>query len=331
MRGASLIWALRGGNTPDFWQFNLYKGEWKILPPLPEPVGKGGALAYGPSEGNYYYVYAIVGNNDSSFYRYGPVPSPDFQPQSNIPLKWESMPVPLPSGAKEGASLVCEDARWGGIPDSMFYNEGQVDSSYRWWYGTIRWRRTKDLPWTIGAGSAMTSPRGVAGDYRLYLLRGRNTNRFDWRAVGSEIWQGRPLPTSESVGGGGALTIGPYGSTYGIYALVGNNKRSFYVLPRPGDEGGSQLSSLKTSPFSLFLYPNPLKSRGKIFFFLEEKELINLSLYDADGRIKKNLFLGELPRGRHSFSFKREEISPGIYFIILKAKKGKEIKKVIIN
>jgi N-acetylneuraminic acid mutarotase len=62
--------ALKGGNTNEFWSFVADTGPWQQLPDMPEGAGKrvkgGGAIAAG-----YHAVYALRGNNTLEFWRYG--------------------------------------------------------------------------------------------------------------------------------------------------------------------------------------------------------------------------------------------------------------------
>jgi hypothetical protein len=69
MQPASHIWALRGGNTKDFWCFDLTTNSWiTSFPQIPEAVNYGGSIAYGSDElgvSGSYWVYAIIGGAEA--------------------------------------------------------------------------------------------------------------------------------------------------------------------------------------------------------------------------------------------------------------------------
>jgi hypothetical protein len=71
---ASCIYALRGGTTghaKEVWQYNIAVNSWSRIADLPVPVSEGAALAFERRNG-VPFVYAIVGGQSSSVYRYGP-------------------------------------------------------------------------------------------------------------------------------------------------------------------------------------------------------------------------------------------------------------------
>lgn len=69
------------------------------------------------------------------------------------------------------------------------------------------------------------------------------------------------------------------------------------------------------------------KDKREIILFIPQKEKISFKIYDPTGRIRKNLYEGEIERGIYEFSFR--EITKGVYFIILYSK-NKNIKEKIL-
>ena len=340
MKSATNIWALRGGNTQDFWCFDLRERTWKVFPPIPEPVSFGGALAYGSDEINTYWVYAIVGGGRRSFYKFGPVAPPGGWPLGVEPRalpKWYSLPI-LPYNAMDGASLAVEDATISGISDTVYCNPtGKNHSLYS--VSTGSWNPGPILRDTIGRGSAMTSTRNAHYDHRLYFLQGNMTDKCYWRALGRD-WTSRYLsPLPFDVWEGGAITIGPNPvETYRIFALVGGNRRHFVDHERPrGDlEGGGEASDINPVSLEFRISPNPLTYGTKVSFSLPKDEEINLNIYDAGGRKIKTLFSGKLPSGNHSLSWDRmdeegKKASPGIYFLRLNTKESTVLRKVVVK
>ncbi|MCX7837505.1 MAG: BNR repeat-containing protein [candidate division WOR-3 bacterium] len=68
----TLIFALKGNNTNDFYCYNINTGFWQILDPIPYLLGKkrnvkdGGSLVFDGEK----YIYLIKGNNTREFWRY---------------------------------------------------------------------------------------------------------------------------------------------------------------------------------------------------------------------------------------------------------------------
>jgi hypothetical protein len=65
-----IVYALKGGNTQEFWSYQVESDKWVQKPDIPLGGGKrvkgGGALTVGKGK-----LYALKGNNTLEFYRYG--------------------------------------------------------------------------------------------------------------------------------------------------------------------------------------------------------------------------------------------------------------------
>jgi N-acetylneuraminic acid mutarotase len=85
-RSAGCLYVLKGGNTQEFWTYDLAADAWTQAEDIPLGDGKrvkgGGALAYSP-DGD--ALYATKGNNTLEFWRYTPGPANGLQLAANSP------------------------------------------------------------------------------------------------------------------------------------------------------------------------------------------------------------------------------------------------------
>src|SRR5262249_32080514 len=71
--------ALRGGNTSDFWCFDIAQAVWFSMPPAPAPVGPGGSLAQLQRLGR---IYVLRGAGTSDFWQFA---AGQWTPLANTP------------------------------------------------------------------------------------------------------------------------------------------------------------------------------------------------------------------------------------------------------
>ncbi len=66
------------------------------------------------------------------------------------------------------------------------------------------------------------------------------------------------------------------------------------------------------------IYPNPFNPVTRIDYYLSEQGNVDISIYDIQGKIIKNLVNELKPAGEYSQNFNAQELSSGIYFATLK-------------
>ncbi|NOZ62117.1 MAG: T9SS type A sorting domain-containing protein, partial [Calditrichaeota bacterium] len=118
----------------------------------------------------------------------------------------------------------------------------------------------------------------------------------------------------------------------------------FYGMPVPvgasADIGACEyqnILSVRTSKertisnFALIQnYPNPFNSITQISFFLPEKELVSLEIFNALGEKVAELVDEKLSSGRHVFRFDASGLSSGVYFYRFCAGHFQQVKKMIL-
>lgn len=96
-------------------------------------------------------------------------------------------------------------------------------------------------------------------------------------------------------------------------------------------EEATSTSELEVDELKVF--PNPVVDIFSVSFFVPTRELVDISLVDATGRTVKHLFHDRAKGGNNVFSFNKNALSAGIYFLVIKNKDQKIIKneKIIIG
>ncbi len=103
------------------------------------------------------------------------------------------------------------------------------------------------------------------------------------------------------------------------------NEAVFDILNATNDPLFVQKTALTNSP-------NPFSNNTMIDFDLEENTNVELSLYDIEGRLVKDIVNRKMNKGHQQIQLKiNKNINAGSYFIKLNTKNGVAIRKIIIN
>jgi len=78
---------------------------------------------------------------------------------------------------------------------------------------------------------------------------------------------------------------------------------------------------------SLEAKPNPFNSQVEIYYEVPQTTVINLSVYDTQGRLVRRLENGQKQRGKYSLTWNVR--TAGIYFVLLQAGNKHVIRKVV--
>jgi len=76
--------------------------------------------------------------------------------------------------------------------------------------------------------------------------------------------------------------------------------------------------------------PNPFNSVSRLTFDLSNDGLVNLGLYDVDGRRILDLTNGHLSAGSHSISIDGSDLASGLYFMRLRAGSQSDSRKITL-
>jgi hypothetical protein len=201
--------ALRGGNTQDFWLYDIKTNRWCEGPDTPAPVGAGGAIAQLQNHG---HIYVLRGGGTADFWKF----DDGF---------WTKM-ADAPGLVNAGGGLAGDNS--GGGPYNLFALQGGGSTAV-WTYNiaTNKWSHLTDAPAPIGSGGAITSSNaGTSDEATLIILQGSsstkawnldvNTTANVWREISNA-----PAPVTK----GGAISAQFNGCSFG---LVGGGSSEFF-------------------------------------------------------------------------------------------------------
>jgi len=132
------------------------------------------------------------------------------------------------------------------------------------------------------------------------------------------------------IDGNGLKDIVALNSSYAfendVTILFQTEAGDFVQEPQTGIENHNLVSGIELYQN----YPNPFNNETKIQFSLVKASQIELNIFNSKGEFVQNLVSSNLNKGKHSFSFKADNINSGIYFYKLSIEGvAKETKKML--
>jgi hypothetical protein len=318
------IYATKGGNTFDFWQYDVATGVWAQKPDAPIGGGKGVkdgaglALFHSSNPSDTSYVYLLKGSNTTEFYAYD-VATEIWTSKTNAPIGASGKKF------KDGSCVVP-------AADGIYALKGSYNELFYYNPDDSAWATKSTLP-VIGQSGKKRKAKSGAGmaenDRTIYALKGGNTTEFWGYLCDTDRWvqlADMPLGGGKRVKGGGGLTCShssnPSHTSY-IFAFKGNNTTEFwrygpssyssqFTASRP-----NQMSNFQLSIFNLQLAakPNPFSNATTITYSLPTSGNVSLKLYDVTGALVSTLVSGYHPAGTSSFIVPRSSLSSGIYLL----------------
>ncbi|MEO0113927.1 MAG: T9SS type A sorting domain-containing protein [candidate division WOR-3 bacterium] len=320
------IYALKGNNTREFWQYDLLKDSWIYLGEVPSANGKGikgGSALACAKIGQNIYIYFMKGTKTSEFYAYDATPDTWIKSLKPIPI--------LPSGKpmKDGSCMVKGDS-------VLFCLKGGYNDFYAYSIGSDTWYLKKSLP-IMGASQRKKKVKDGAGlcyddaHNVVYCLKGGNTQEFWAYYPDLDTWMElETIPKGSSnkrVKSGGALTF----ADGLIFALKGNNTRELWCYT-PNSiklQNPIRLSAVCANQTAI---PRGITIQSKsntinIKFGLNIP-LIDYSLYDVLGRVVKS---EKIKIKNNILSINMKGMPSGIYILKLNYNRTTITQKIILN
>jgi hypothetical protein len=224
------IYVLKGGNTVEFYAYNVAADTWAKRESIPSVgragrkklVKKGGALGY---DGPDHRIYALKGANTLEFWAYD-CDSNRWQQKSDVPLG-------TGKGVKEGSGLA-----YVALGYVYLLKGSNTDELWRYAVAKDSWYPCARAPAGISGKLYKDGSCLIQGPGLLYALKG-SYNEFYLYDPGKDSWYTKaPLPLVGSSGrkrkvkSGAGLTHDGRGL---IYALKGNNSQEFWSYQLDSD------------------------------------------------------------------------------------------------
>jgi len=90
-------------------------------------------------------------------------------------------------------------------------------------------------------------------------------------------------------------------------------------------------NQIKPETFMLYQnYPNPFNNTTRITYSLAKNSQVNISIYNNQGKLVKELHTGVQNRGLHSIRFNADNLASGFYFYRIKADNFLETKRMLL-
>jgi len=331
----SVIYAIKGGNTLEFWKYFTNHDTWhqieKGLPPgyYGRKVKYGSGLAY-LRQGGMRYIYFLKGSRTREFYRYH-IEGDSWITLPDVPLGESQRDCKAGSGiVRAGNYIYCVKS---------YYNE-----FFAYDYNNDTWQTRRPVPLVNSAGKKRRVKDGAALTYDgtkkiIYLFKGGNTDEFWGYFPEADTWiELPPIPTypyNKKVKSGGALAQ----AGGKVYALKGNRTLEFWMFSWDTtdkrfleeiaeDESEERPAKEIINNFNFSIFPNPNSGKFFLFYSLPRNEELVLKVYDPIGR----LFQKTERKGRAGSDcfLLHFPLPPGLYFMEIQIGKGSSFTKKII-
>jgi hypothetical protein len=333
-RAADRLYATKGNNTLEFWQYDPSATDayrWQQMADVPAGIKnvKEGAGAVGVAIGETAYVYLLKGSNTPEFYRYNTLANA-WEPRANAPAG-------LSGKSFKNGSCIAYDP----FTSTVYALKGSYNEFYAYDVDSDFWTTKAALP-LIGSSGRKKKVKDGAGIAYLnrivFGLKGNNTQEFWAYHPDSSRWiqlDDMPLGGGKRVKGGGALVT----ATSELYATKGNNTFEFWMyrpagavslLSGPSPDVMASGETRGTSP-GLRIAPNPFSDAALITYSLPKAGNIRLELYDVAGALVTTLAQGHHTAGSSSFIIHRSSLARGIYLLKLETETRTTTSKLIVE
>jgi len=317
------VYATKGNNTLDFWQYDPNGGGWTQKTDVPTGTKnvKEGAGAvhvkihYPGPDADTNYVYFLKGSGTFEFHRYN----------TEVDA-WTTM-TPAPGGLStkpyKNGSSICYDGS-----DTIYCLKGSYNEFAAYSVSGNNWVTKDPLPLIAPPGTKKKKVKDGSGmafaGGTVYALKGGGTNEFWTFNTTDDKWYTATELTAgvKKVKAGGALTAA--GDVNALFAFRGNNTLEFYkfgpvvfsAFSAPNTPKSVMSAGVEVvSRYKLQVTPNPFVRVANVSYAVPKSGNVSLSLYDVTGKLVTTLANGYTTAGNHSALVNAEKLASGIYLL----------------
>lgn len=332
--GTGKIYALKGGNTLEFWSYDTASNTWTQLQDVPlgnRKIKNGSGLAYSFKSGviDSSFVYCLKGSKTTEFYAYWI--------EGARWLTKPSVPLGLNNKAMKKGSCIVSDGNF------VYALKGEYNEFYAYDISKDSWYTKSPMPiQTIFSrkrakdGAAMT----YAGGSTIYAFKGNNTFEFFAYYTPEDQWENKdPIPAGPSekrVRAGGSLA---YASSNGkVYALKGANTLelwsydpfAFLGSANPSGSFGMMSEPVKQNRLRMItITPNPISDVIHIKYQRANiKEPVVLKVYNVLGEL---VYHTEIAKQETEINVKNGLLRSGVYLLRFEIQDRSYTKKILIQ
>jgi len=324
------LYATKGNNTLDFWQFDPAARGWTQLTDVPAGAKacKEGTSSAAVESGGAGHIYLLKGSGTNEFYSYNASTG-----------AWDVSLPAAPGGAsgkgyKNGSSIAYD----GG--DTIYCLKGSYNEFAAYSISGKTWVTRNPLPWIAPPGTKKTKVKDgsqIAADRNgiIYALKGGNSNElWQYRCSDQNWYACAPMTAgSRRVKGGGALA---YAANFqALFALRGNGTWEFWVYGpdvfAPGDRGTLTSAFGPAGHAFMRVAPSPVTGAARISFALPAAGEVNLRLYELTGALTATLAQGFIAAGRHEVTFNTDRLARGVYLLRLESGDYRTTQKLVVE
>lgn len=95
--------------------------------------------------------------------------------------------------------------------------------------------------------------------------------------------------------------------------------------------GVKEINSVDKQSDQLLIYPNPVFEQATLKFSLPEAGNTNLTIYDLQGKVMRNINIGMLSKGTNVYTFQNDGFANGTYIASISAGSYKKVVKFVVK
>ncbi len=283
--GNKVIYALKGNNTYEMWQYYIADDSWHLLSSMSgQSIKAGSGIAYVKTANDSKYVYCLKGSNKNY----------EFLVYDIYQNRWRycknASAGPDGKTFKDGSCIVAVGETLFALKAGAKYNE--------FYYYDVRqndWTEIESLPQThpaIGRKKKVKSGGAITydGNNRLYAFKGGRTQEFWCYEINNRSWI--PLETIPKGKSGKKGIINSGGSLTAldgkIYALKGNNTYEYWCYNPSASEELLNFRLKEASKIYISrqkVFENLMSATQSNFYPNSDSKKIEILLYDLSGRL----------------------------------------------